>query len=91
MNRLLMILILVAAGCVGLGFYLKWFHVGSESVDDQVHVTVTVDKEKMHQDENKALEKMHDLGHLVKDKTVGPAEKSKDEAAPPAPPLQDQK
>lgn len=85
MSRFVMVLVLIAAGFLGLGFYLKWFHVGSDTADDRVHVTVTVDKDKMHKDEDKAVEKMHDLGHLVKDKTVGTAEKSKDEGTSPLP------
>ena len=50
--------------------YLGWFHL-------------TVDKDKFQEDKQKALEKVQDLGHQVKDKAAVPTEKSKDQAAPP--------
>jgi uncharacterized protein HemX len=94
MKRLLSVLVLVVAGVVGLGFYLGWFQVASDSADHKIHITATVDKDKFQEDEKKALEKVqdlghqvkdkvHDLGHQVKDKAAGPPEKSKDEAGPP--------
>jgi hypothetical protein len=45
MKRLLIVLVLIAAGITGLGYYLGWF-------------TVVVDKDKFHADEKKALEKV---------------------------------
>ncbi len=72
MSRLLMVLILVVVAAVGVGFYLKWFHVSS----DKSNVTFTVDKDKMKQDENKAKEKMHNFGQ---------SEKGKDPATAPVP------
>jgi Tfp pilus assembly protein PilO len=45
MARLLLVLVLVAACVIGLGFYLGWF-------------TVTVDQLKMQEDKNKVQEKL---------------------------------
>jgi hypothetical protein len=62
MKSLIGVLILVLAVVVGLGFYLGWFHLGSESADGKDHITLTVDEEKIKEDKKTALEKMHKLG-----------------------------
>jgi hypothetical protein len=84
MNRLLIALILIVACVAGLGFYQKWFSVASDSADGKSHITLTMDKDKMKKDETQAVKKMQDMEHVVKDKTMGPTEKSKDEASPGA-------
>jgi len=91
MNRILIVLALVVAGVIGLGFYQKWFNVASNSAEGQSHITLTVDKDKMRTDEHKAVEKMESMEHAVKEKTMGAAKKSKGESAAPAESTQDQK
>jgi hypothetical protein len=85
MNRLLVVLVLVVAGIVGLGFYQGWFHVASDGGGGESNITFTVDTDKMHEDKDKAMEKVQDLGHQAKDKAAPPTEKSKDQATPPVP------
>jgi len=80
---LLVVLVLLVAGLLGLGFYLKWFHVGSETAGGESTVSFTVDKDKIHKDETKVIDKVHGLGHQVHDKVAGPVEKSQDETAAP--------
>jgi hypothetical protein len=60
MNRFLFILVLIVVGVGCLGFYLGWFHIGSDSSDGKTHITLTVDQNKIKADENKAL---HGSGH----------------------------
>ncbi len=50
MKRVLIALVVIAACVAGLGYYLGWF-------------TVTVDKDKFKSDENKAVEKVKNVGH----------------------------
>jgi hypothetical protein len=90
MKGLLIVLVLVVAGVVGLGFYRHWFQVGSDSAGDKSHITFTVDKEKIKEDETKVQDKVHNLGHQGKDKVAAPAEKSKDPATPPVQSPKDQ-
>jgi len=68
MKSLLFVFVLLAAGVVGLGFYLGWFHMGWDRAADKDHVTVTVDEKKIQEDKKKAEEKAHELEHQVKDK-----------------------
>lgn len=83
---------LVVVACIaGFGFYRGWFHVASETNDDKRNVTFTADSNKIKDDEKKAVEKVHDLEHRVKDKVAAPTEKTKDQADRTAqsPPSQD--
>ena len=82
MKRLLGVLLLLVVGIVGMGFYLGWFRLSTDSKDDNTNVTFTVDEDKFHDDKEKAKDKMQDLGHKAKDNVAGPGE-SKDQVAPP--------
>jgi len=90
MKRIILVLVVVVAGVACLGFYLGWFHVGSESAGGKTHITITVDKDKIKEDEEKALKKVRDVGHQGKDKAAATTEKSADEGTPPVQPPQNQ-
>ena len=47
---------------------MGWFAVTKTQVDGKPTVTVTVDKDKIHQDEQKAKEKAADLKDKAKEK-----------------------
>jgi hypothetical protein len=55
-----LILLVVAVGAVG--FYLGWFHIGSETIDGTTNVTFSVNQNKIKTDENKVVEKVHGSG-----------------------------
>ena len=62
MARMLLALVLIVAGVVGLGFYLGWFHLSSGSDRKNAHVTVSVDRDQIQKDKDKAVDKVQDLG-----------------------------
>ena len=70
MKRLIIVLVLVVAGFVVLGFTRGWFTVTSATVEDQSNVTVTVDKAKLQQDKETAAAKAHELSQQAKDKAA---------------------
>jgi plastocyanin domain-containing protein len=76
MSRLLVVIVLLVAGVVGLGFYQGWFRL---SRDEETNVTITVDKEKIQEDK----EKVQGLGHKGKEKTAAPTDKAKDVGSGP--------
>jgi hypothetical protein len=78
MRGLMFVCVLLAAGVVGLGFYQGWFHLSTDSADDKSNVTFTMDQDKFKKDEEKAKEKIQDLGHQAKEKTIARTEKAKD-------------
>lgn len=83
MKGFLFVCVLLVAGVVGLGFYQGWFHLSTDNADDKSNVTLTVDQDKIKKDEEKAKEKIQDLGHQVKEKTTARTEKAKDEERRP--------
>jgi hypothetical protein len=86
MNRLLVVLLVLAllvAGGVGLGFYLGWFHLSKDGASHDPNFTITVDRDKIRQDEEKAKETMKGVGQKVKAKTGGADGKADGEAPGP--------
>ena len=61
--RFAMVLVLILAGVAGLGLYRGWFHVTSDRGADKSNVTLTVDKDKVHEDKQKAIDKVQGVGH----------------------------
>jgi hypothetical protein len=78
MKGILFVLILVGAGVVCLGFYLGWFHIGSENADGKSNVTFSVDTDKIQKDKTAALATVEGVGHQIKTKVTGSSERSMD-------------
>ena len=78
MTRLLFVLVLVGASAVGLGFYLGWFHIGSDNADGKSNVTLSVDTDKFQEDRKTAVANVQDVGRQIKDKVAGPGDKTMD-------------
>jgi hypothetical protein len=56
MKTLIIVIVLLAAGVVGLGFYRGWFSVTSDSGDGKSNIKLTVDKEKFQKDKKSATD-----------------------------------
>ena len=67
MKNLLVVLVLVAAGVAAFGFYRGWFEISTGDADHKPHVTITVDKDKIGEDE----QKLKDAGHSLKQGATG--------------------
>jgi hypothetical protein len=78
MKRLLFLLVLIAIGIVGLGFYRGWFKIGTDSADGNSNVTLTVNKEKFQEDKKEAVAEVHGVGNRTKDKVAEPTEMTSD-------------
>jgi hypothetical protein len=78
MRRLLFVIVLIGACVVALGFYQGWFRIRSDNTDGKSNVTLSMDKDKIKEDEKKAQEKVEDVGNKIKGKIAGPDEKSMD-------------
>ena len=72
--RFLMILILIVAGVAAFGLYRGWFHLSSDRGAEHSNVTLTVDKDKMREDKQKAVGKVQDQEHQAKDNAAVPAQ-----------------
>ncbi len=80
MNRLLLVILLTAACAVGLGFYLAWFHLGSNNDNGKSNVTLSVDTDKFQKDRQTATASVQNVERQIHDKVVGPSEKKTDAA-----------
>jgi hypothetical protein len=86
MKRVMIVLALVVAVVVGIGFYRQWFSVASDKADDKSHVTLSADSAKFKDDEKKVVAKVEALGTRAKDKAVAPTEKTKEQTTAPMQP-----
>ena len=75
--RFVIVLVLIVAGAAGLGFYRGWFHFTSDGGADKSNVTLTVDKDKMQADKQKAEDKVHSAAHQAKDNAPAPVQPPK--------------
>jgi hypothetical protein len=73
--RFLIVLLLIVAGVVGFGFYRGWFHLTSDGAADKSNMTLTVDKDKVQQDKQKARDTVR--GQRAEDKAAPSAAATK--------------
>jgi hypothetical protein len=78
MRTLLVVVVLLAVGVAGYGFYRGWFQLSTNNTDQKTHetqpsVTFTMDKDKIHADE----EKLKEFGHGAKEKPGDQSDKVK--------------
>ena len=78
MRTLMFVVVLLLVGIVGVGFYRNWFQVSMDNTDQRPSATVTVDKGKIHADEQKAKDKMEGFGQEAKEKIGDRAGKAKE-------------
>lgn len=70
MKKILILVVLATAGFAGTGFYRGWFRMTSQG-GDKPNVTVTVDKDKIHDDEKKAAGEVQRSEHKVVESVHG--------------------
>jgi hypothetical protein len=69
MKGLLVVLVLLVGGTLGLGFYLGWFQFSRSGEGQKTNYTISVDRERIQEDANKAKERVRDIGQDVKERT----------------------
>ena len=70
MRGFLCLLLLLAVGIGGVGLYRGWFQVSTQKTEDKSTVSISMDQNKIKEDEGKVKDRLQDLGHQVKDKTT---------------------
>ncbi len=78
MRTLLFVVVLLLVGIVGVGFYRGWFQLSTDTADQRPSATITVDKDKIHADEQKAKDKVQGFGQEAKEKIGDRAGKAKE-------------
>jgi hypothetical protein len=83
MKRLLVVVVLLVAVIVGLGFYLDWFRISTGSTDDKTGINVTVDQKKIREGTKKAKEKVKEFGRKATEGNGRPADQTKETTGNP--------
>jgi hypothetical protein len=63
MNRFLIAVAVIVVCGIGLGFYFGYLQVGWESSNGRTQITLIVDQHKIHGDEEKVVDKVHEKVH----------------------------
>ena len=67
MGRVLVVLLVLVAVVVGVGVYLDWFKFSTDKDAGTYQVDLTIDKDKIKSDAEKARGQAKDLGSKAKD------------------------
>ncbi len=78
MRSLMIVVVLLLIGIAGVGYYRGWFALSTNSTDQTPSATVTVDKNKFHEDEQKAKDKLQGAGQKAKQEIGNLTGKSKE-------------
>jgi hypothetical protein len=68
MKRLLIVIVLLVAVGVTVGYYREWFHFSTDGTDGTARPSITVDQEKIKADEDRAKAAARDFEQKVKEK-----------------------
>ncbi len=68
MKNLCTLLVLAVIGVAVLGYWRDWFHVTTDSMDDELTFHVTMDKEKLKEDKEKTQQKLEETGMILQEK-----------------------
>ncbi len=80
MARLFVILVLLAVGVGALGYHQGWFKLSTANTPKGANVKITVDKEKLEEDKERAKEKLQGLADQVKGKGAGRVDAARKDA-----------
>jgi hypothetical protein len=78
MRGVLALCVLLVIAIVVVGYYRDWFTVASTNDDQKTNIQVTVDKEKIKEDEQRAKEKIQKVGNQIKEEAGKLSEKVKE-------------
>jgi hypothetical protein len=83
MKALFVVVVLLLVGIAGLGFYRGWFQLSMDNTNHKSNTTITVDKDKLREDEQKGKEKVQGFGQESKEKIGEWAGKAKEQPSHP--------
>ena len=77
MRTLMLVVVLLAVGIAGVGYYRGWFAFSTSGTGQMPSATITVDKNKFHEDEQKAKDDVQGTGQKAKQEVGNLTGKSK--------------
>jgi hypothetical protein len=83
MKTLAFLFVLLLVGVVALGFFRGWFQLSADTANQKPNATISVDKDKIHADEQEAKNTVQGLGQAAKEKIGDRAGRAKEPARQP--------
>lgn len=83
MRALVVLFVVLLVGIVVLGFLRGWFQLSTDTSNQRPNATISMDKEKIHADEQQAKDKLRGLGQDAKEKIGDRAGKRNEPARQP--------
>ena len=77
MRTLVLAVVLLAVGIAGVGYYRDWFAFATNGTNQAPSATIMVDKNKFHEDEQKAKDDVQGAGQKAKQEVGNLTGKSK--------------
>ena len=68
MKTLFAMAVALVIAIVVVGFYRGWFQLSTDTADETTSATITVDKDKIHEDEQKTKENLQHFGQAATEK-----------------------
>jgi hypothetical protein len=69
MRKLIIALVVIVVGVAALGYYEGWFQASTRQSDHKADLRVTIDKDKIRDDAERAKEEVQSAGKELIDKT----------------------
>jgi hypothetical protein len=78
MKTLFAVAVALVIAIVALGFYRGWFQLSTDPANQSPNATITLDKDKIHEDEQKTKDNLQHFGQKTKEKIGDRTEKVKE-------------
>ncbi len=78
MRQLVVVIVLLLVVIAAVGFYRGWFSLSMDNTNQQPSATITMDKDKIQEDEQMAKDKVQGFGQEAKEKIGDRADKVKE-------------
>ena len=78
MKALGVLFVLLLVGIVVLGFFRGWFQLSTDTANQQSSATITVNRDRIHEDEQAATDKVQGFSQQAKEKIGNRAGKAQE-------------
>jgi hypothetical protein len=83
MRPLVFLFVLLLVGIVAIGVLRGWFQLSTDTANQKPNATISMDKDKIHADEQKVKDKLQGFGQEAKERIGDRAGKAKEPARQP--------
>ena len=70
-RKLLVVSLIALIAAIGLGFYMGWFQFAANNQNNTTNISLSVNRDKLEADKDKAVDTVQDWGQQAKNKVAG--------------------